>query len=215
MYKVAIVDDHKIYRDGFKLLVDSINSVDSVEEATNGKEFLELIKKKKIDVVFMDVKMPVLNGIEATQKALKMQPDLSIIALSSYENTEYINKMLFAGVEGYILKDADYEEIEEAINQVSSGHNYFSKKILVTLTRNTLKKQQDFEKKKNMPKITRREKEVLDLVSKGMSKTEIADKLFISVRTVEKHKENLMSKTGTRSTVNLIIFAIKNAIVEL
>lgn len=215
MHRVIIVDDHKIFRDGFKMVIDSIDQVQFVGEATNGKEFLDLIKSVKADVVFMDVNMPVVDGAEATQEALKIQPDLKIIAITSYDSTEYVNKMLFAGVEGYLLKDADYEEIEEAIQQVVAGRNYFSKQILVNLTKNTIREKEEKTRKKGLPNLSPRETEVLDLVCKGLSKTDIAGRLFISERTVEKHKENLMAKTGTKSTVNLVLFSIKNKLVNI
>jgi DNA-binding NarL/FixJ family response regulator len=214
-YKVAIVDDHKIFRDGFKMLLDSLDSVDTVYEASNGVEFLELLDKETIDLVFMDVNMPEMDGAKATEKALKKQKGLKIVAITAYELVDYVNKMLYSGVEGYLLKDADYDEIEEAINQVMSGSNYFSKKILVSLSRNTIKSKKDEKKRKEMPNLSKRELEVLQLICKGVSTKDIAKRLFISQRTVEKHKENLMQKAGVRTTVNLVIFALKHKLADI
>ncbi len=214
-YSVIIVDDHKIFRDGFRLVLSTMDNVELVDEASTGKEFLEIIKKKKVDIVFMDINLPVMDGITATQEALKMFPDMKIIALTGYDGVEYVNKMLYAGVEGYLLKDADYDEIHEAIESVMTGKNYFSKKILVTLTKNTITKKQEEKQKANMPKLTRRELEIIGMMCKGNSKREIAEKLFISERTVEKHKENLMMKTNTNNSVSLVIFALRNKLAEI
>ncbi len=215
MINVIVVDDHKIFMDGFKMVIESIKDVKLIGQAFNGKEFIDLIKKKKADVVFMDINMPVMNGVNATKEALKYQPDMKIIALTAYGDIDYINKMLMAGVEGYMLKDADYEEVEEAIHSVMAGKNYFSKEVLVTLTKNSLAERDNKKRKKEFPHLSGREMEVLQLMCKGFSKKEIAQKLFISERTVEKHKENLMQKTNTKSSVNLVIYAIKNKIVKL
>ncbi len=211
-YNIFLVDDHKIFRDGFKLLLKSINDIGTIDEAANGQEFLEKIENKKPDVVFMDVVMPVMDGAEATKKALKKYPGLKIIALSGYDNDDIMNKMIYAGVEGYITKDTDASEIQEAIKQVMDGNNYFSNHILIKLTKNTMKKKTEEKRLKNLPRLTRRELEILGLLCKGLTKWDIASQLDISERTVEKHKENLMTKTETKSTVNLILFALKNKI---
>ncbi len=214
-YNVIIVDDHKIFRDGFKLLLKSIDKVDKIDEAANGQEFLEKIEKKQPDIVFMDINMPVMDGAEATRKALKKYPELKVIALTTFDGDDYVNRMIYAGIEGYLLKDAEYEEIEEAMDQVMEGKNYFSNAILMKLTKNTMKRKEEEKKRKDVPRLTKREKDVLDLVCKGLSKWDIANMLFISERTVEKHKENLMAKTNTKSTVNLILFALKNNISKI
>ncbi len=215
-YNVAIVDDHKIFRDGFKMVLKSLDNVGEIYEAPDGQDFLDLIESNNdIDLVFMDVNMPNMDGAEATEKVFKIKKDIKVIAITAYELVDYVNRMLYAGVEGYMLKDADYEEIEEAINQVMEGGNYFSKKILVSLSRSAVKSRKEERKKKEMPKLSKRELDVIRLICKGFSTKEIAKKLFISQRTVEKHKENLMQKTGTNTTVNLVIFSLKHKFAEL
>ncbi len=216
-YNVAIVDDHKIFRDGFKMVLKSLDNIGEIYEAPDGQDFLDLIKKDNIDIdlVFMDVNMPNMDGAEATEKAFKIKKDIKVIAITAYELVDYVNRMLYVGVEGYMLKDADYEEIEEAINQVMEGGNYFSKKILVSLSRSAVKTRKEERKKKEMPKLSKRELDVIKLICKGVSTRDIASKLSISQRTVEKHKENLMQKTGTNTTVNLVIFALKNKYAQL
>jgi DNA-binding NarL/FixJ family response regulator len=214
-YRVMIVDDHKIFRDGFKLVLNTLDNVQFVGEAATGKEFLELLRTTKADVVFMDINLPVMDGIAATQEALKLQPDLKIIAISSYDGIEYVNKMLYAGVEGYLLKDSEYDEIKDAIESVMTGRNYFSKKILVLLTKNTITRKQEEKEKTNLPRLTKRELEIVGLMCKGFNKKEIAERLYISERTVEKHKENLMMKTGTNNSVSLVVFALRNKFAEV
>lgn len=212
---IAIVDDHKIFRDGFRLVLESMKNINRIEEASNGKEFLALLdqkKENKPDIVFMDINMPVLDGIETTRKALEKDPNLSIIALTSYDYIEYVQKMMHEGVEGYLLKDADYKDIEVAIDQVSNGYSYFSQDVMNTIAKNA---QQNINKQPEKTELTKREKELLQLMCDGHSKQVIAEKLFISERTVEKHKENIMNKTNTRTTVNMILFAIKNKLVEI
>lgn len=215
-YNVAIVDDHKIFRDGFKMLLESLSNVGEIYEAADGKDFLDMLDEGlDVDLVFMDVNMPNVDGAEATEKAFKKNKDLKVIAITAYEIVDYVNRMLYAGVEGYLLKDADYEEIEEAINQVMEGGNYFSKKILVSLSKNAVRSKKEEKAKKDIPKLSKRELEIIRLICKGYSTREIGGKLNISQRTVEKHKENLMQKTGTNTTVNLVIFALKNRLAEL
>ncbi len=214
-YVIAIVDDHKIFREGFKLVLKSIGLVKQVHEASGGKELLEILSKEKVDLVFMDINMPGIDGVEATQKALQLYPGIKIIAISAYDSTDYVNKMIHAGVEGYLLKDADYEEVEEAIKNVMNDKNYFSQKILINITKSSISKRDDNRKKSDLPHLTDRETQVVKMLCKGEGKREIAAKLFISERTVEKHKENLLMKTGVNNSVNLVIYALKHKIAEL
>jgi DNA-binding NarL/FixJ family response regulator len=215
-YNVAIVDDHKIFREGFKLVLNSFDTINNIYEATNGKEFLEMLEKSKPDLVFLDINMPVMDGFEATKKALKLNSKLKIIAITSFDYIEYVNNMLMAGVEGYLLKDTDYEEIELAIESVMNDKNYFSTRVLESLTKNTLRSQDEGKRMViNLPELTKRETEILRMICKGHSKNDIAEKLFISVRTVEKHKENIMMKTNTNNSVNLVLFALKNNLAKV
>ena len=132
---IAIADDHPIYRDGFKTFLDSLEIVKEAFACNNGVEIVELLKERPIHLVFMDVNMPIKDGIEATREIKKLKPAAKIVAISSYENLEYIDKMLQAGVDGYILKDAGYEEISQAIDKTIAGVNYFSPRILSKLSK--------------------------------------------------------------------------------
>jgi DNA-binding NarL/FixJ family response regulator len=214
-YKVFIVDDHEIFRNGLKLLLNKIDDIEVVAEASNGREFLELIEKIKPDIVFMDIRMPVMDGIKATEQVLKKHPDLKIIALTTFGETEYFDKMIYAGVEGFMLKNSEPEDFNRAIKKVAEGGNYFSEEMLTKLTKRVVNGKIRETEKKNLPVLSKREYEVLELICRGFSNKKIGESLYISSRTVERHKTNLIIKTETRNTLNLVIYAFKNKLIEL
>lgn len=214
-HKVFIVDDHEIFRVGLKLLLNKIDCVEVVAEASNGKEFLELIDKVGVDIVFMDISMPVLDGIQATEQVLEKHPDLKIIALTTFGETEYFDKMIYAGVEGFMLKNSGPEDFKRAIEKVANGGNFFSEEMLAKITRKVANEKIREINKIKLPKLSNREYEVLELICRGFSNKKIGESLYISSRTVERHKTNLIIKTGTRNTLNLVIYAFKNKFVEL
>lgn len=214
-HKVFIVDDHEIFRNGLKLLLNKIDGVEVVAEASNGKEFLELIEKIKPDIVFLDIRMPVMDGIEATEQVLKKHPDLKIIALTTFGEIEYFDKMIYAGVEGFMLKNSETEDFNKAIKKVADGGNFFSEEMLAKLTKRVVNGKIRETEKENLPELSKREYEVLELICRGFSNKKIGESLYISSRTVERHKTNLIIKTGTQNTLNLVIYAFKNKFVEL
>lgn len=210
--KILVVDDHELFRNGVIMVLKRIENVVVVGEASNGKEFLAKLNSIKPDIVFMDIKMPIMNGIDATTEAVKRYPDLKVVALSMFGEEEYLQKMINAGVYGFLLKNSSIEEIERAVNLVSQGKNCYSEELLGYFTSKYMKTNKSLDDKVN---LTRREIEVLGLVSKGLSNQEIADQLFISRRTVDGHKANLIQKTGSKNIVDLLVYAIKNKIVEI
>jgi DNA-binding NarL/FixJ family response regulator len=211
-YKIALVDDHKLFREGLKLLLSNLDYVEDVYEASNGKEFLELMEKIPCDIVLMDIEMPVMNGIEATEKAVEIYPDLKIIALSMYGEEIYYYKMVEAGAKGFLLKDSGMENVQEAIETVCDGSSYFSEELLFNILQNmrTNKKIEEI-----TGDLSDRELEILYHVCKGLSNQEIADELCISKRTVDKHRGNLLAKTQSKNTASLVMFAIKNKLIEI
>ncbi|MGB5989573.1 MAG: response regulator transcription factor [Marinifilaceae bacterium] len=211
-YKIALVDDHKLFREGLKLLLSNLDYVEDVYEASNGKEFLELMEKIPCDIVLMDIEMPVMNGIEATEKAVEIYPDLKIIALSMYGEEIYYYKMVEAGAKGFLLKDSGMENVQEAIETVCDGSSYFSEELLFNILQNmrTNKKIEEI-----TGDLSDRELEILCHVCKGLSNQEIADELCISKRTVDKHRGNLLAKTQSKNTASLVMFAIKNKLIEI
>jgi DNA-binding NarL/FixJ family response regulator len=212
--KIVLVDDHKIFRDGFRLLLQSFPYVEIIGEASNGQEFLDLLETKVPEIVFMDINMPHVDGVEASRRAVEQFPDIKIIALTTFLDEDYLEKMLVAGVEAYMLKNSELDEFEKAIMKVHNGGNYFSDEIVSLLS----DKLHRFKKRKKeqavLPVFTEREKEIIDLICKGYGNKEIAERTFLSPKTVEKHKSNLFQKTNTINTVNLVIYAFKNKIVN-
>ncbi len=211
--KLIIVDDHKLFRDGLKILLKRCyNAVFEIEEAPNGVEFIEMIKVQKPDLVLMDIDMPLMNGIEATQKAVEIYPDLRIIALTMFGDEEYYYKMIDAGAWGFLLKDSDISEVKAAIDNVLNGSNYFSEEIMLQVIKN-IRPRSLVEDKHNL--LSAREMEVLEQICLGLSNQGIAGKLCISKRTVDKHRANLLEKTNTTNTASLVMYAIKHNIVKL
>lgn len=212
--KIILVDDHKIFRDGFRILLQSFSFVKVIAEASNGAEFLDVLEDEQPDIVFMDINMPQVDGVEASQKALEKIPELKIIALTTFLDDDYLEQMLMAGVEGYMLKSAEIDEFEKAILKVHEGGNYFSDEIVSLLSDklNTLRKRK--KQKEELPVFTDREQEVLELICKGFGNKQIAEATFLSTKTIEKHKSSLFQKTGTFNTVNLVIYAFKHQIIK-
>ena len=208
---IILVDDHRLFREGLKLLLENLDYVKRVEGVGSGGEFLQIITKHQPDIVFMDIEMPEMDGISATRQALELHPELNIIALSMYGDEEYYSQMIDAGAKGFILKNSGIDDIETAIKNVSDGNNYFSSEILNRLIKGFGKKT----KSAKSTILSEREEEVLYFICKGFSNQEIADKLFLSKRTVDKHRENLLSKTTSKNTAGLVMYAVKNRIIEV
>ncbi len=206
-----IVDDHRLFREGLNLLLSNLPVVGEVREASNGEEFLREIENRSFDIVFMDIDMPVMDGIEATEKALERDPGLSIVALSMYGDEDYCSRMIHAGARGFILKNSDIGEMETAMENILAGKNYFSQELLPGLLQNIGRKKPA----SGTGELSVREAEVLYHICKGLSNQEIADMLFLSKRTIDKHRENLLSKTNSKNTAGLVMYAIRHGIIEV
>lgn len=206
--RVVLVDDHNLFRGGLRGLLDREEGFAVAGEATNGAEFLDLLETVACDVVLLDIDMPVMGGAEAARKALAKYPDIKIITLSMHGEEEYYFSMVSLGVKGFLLKNSSFGEVVEALSTVAAGGSYFSQELLTALV-SILKRTEKEEL------LSARELEILLLICKGESNQEIADKLFISKRTVDKHRANILEKTGCRNTANLVAYAIKNSLVEL
>ena len=209
---IIIVDDHALFRNGLKLLLNSYSEFTVVSEASNGLEFLNALDVLPIDIALLDIDMPIMDGIEAAEKALKKYPDLKIITLSMYGDEDYYYKMVEAGVCGFLLKDSDIDEVHSALCAAIDGKSYFSQELLQNLIKSL--KSGD-ENHSSVNDLSAREIEIIALVCQGLSNAEIGEKLFLSKRTVEKHRANIMEKTNTKNTANLVMFAIKNRIVKV
>lgn len=209
--RIIIADDHQLFRNGLKILLNAFPEFEVTGEASNGAEFVDIIRTISADVALMDINMPEMDGIEATRKGLKINPELHIIALSMYGEEDYYYKMVDAGARGFLLKDSDINEVKEAILTVRKGGSYFSQELL----HHVIQKIKLRENENKSANLSKREKEILLKICEGLSNQEIAESLFISKRTVDKHRANLLGKTNSKNTASLILFAIKNKLIEI
>lgn len=212
--EILLVDDHEIVRDGIQSLLENEIGFNIVAEAETGSKALEKCKKFEPDLVVMDINMPKMNGIEATRQIRSEFPKIKILALTMMDEDQHIRQMIEAGASGYILKSSSKIELVDAITTVLKGNHYFSdettQKVMMDLVKNSSKQ------KTNAPgNLTNREREVLTLIAKEYTNQEIADKLYISIRTVDSHRRNLLQKTGAKNTAGLVTYAIKHNIVDL
>lgn len=209
---ITIVDDHTLFREGLKLLLQNFSFVGSITEAENGIQFLKQLESHCPDVVLMDIDMPGIDGVETTAKALNHSPQLKIIALSMFGEEEYYYQMIGAGARGFLLKNSEVGIVREAIQTVAEGSSYFSEELLYNIVKN-IKKSNNSQAPQHI--LSEREQEILMLICKGLSNAEIAENLSISKRTVDKHRENILSKTESKNTASLVMFAIKNKLVDI
>ena len=208
---IIITDDHQLFRNGLKILLNSFPDFEVTGEASNGEEFVNLLKNTKAEIALMDINMPEMDGIEATRRGLRINPEINIIALSMYGEEEYYYKMIDAGARGFLLKDSNINEVREAILTVIRGGSYFSQKLLY----NVIQKIKHRENEIKAAHLSKREKEMLVKICEGLSNQQIADALFISKRTVDKHRANLLGKTNSKNTASLILYAIRNRLIEI
>lgn len=211
-YKVLLVDDHKLFRKGLRMLIETLDRFEVIGEASTGNEFLGLLGHLSPDVVMLDIAMPEMDGIEAAKRSLAKFPDLKIITLSMFGEQDYYFKMVDAGVRGFLLKNSDVTEVRMALETVVEGGNYFSHELLMNLV-NSLKNSPE-ELTPDSP-LSDREKEIILLICKGLSTQEIADNLCLSKRTVDSHRANILAKTSCRNTASLVIYAIRQRLAEL
>ena len=211
--KVIIADDHQLFREGLVNLLANSDEVEIVAKAENGKDAIEKAEKYMPDLILMDIGMPIINGVEATQILHSKHPELKIIALSMHSDKHYIKGMLEAGASGYLLKNSTYNQLLDAIKTVYGGKKYLSEQITDVLIDNYLGKNEVLSAK--APELTDREFEILKLYAEGKSAKEIAKQLFVSTKTVGTHKQNIMEKLHLKSTVEMAKYAIKNGIVSI
>jgi len=209
-YRIALVDDHTLFRNGLRGLLATCPGCEIVGEAACGEDFLALLSSTDVDLVFMDIAMPGMTGDEATERALALRPDLKVITLSMFGDEAYYTRMMTVGAKGFLLKDSDFEEVVEAMETVLDGGTYICRRLLEALAQR-LRRTDTLEE----DMLSGRELEVLLLVCRGLSNQEIADQLFISKRTVDKHRANILEKTGCRNTAHLVVYAIKHGLVSV
>lgn len=215
MIRIALVDDHSLFRRGLRMLLSTHPDFEVVAEASSGEEFLELLPQAQPDVVFMDYSMGALNGADTTERAIAEMPELKVISLTMYGDNAYYTRMAAAGAKGFLLKDSGFDEVVEAVNTVCSGGTYFSSLLLTSLSQSLRSTQTPSSAINEQDMLSEREVEVLVGICQGLSTQEIADRHFISKRTVDKHRANILEKSGCKNTASLVVYAIKNGLVEV
>lgn len=213
---VAIADDQKLFRKGMAALIGSFDQMTMLFEAENGRELLELCEQAntKPDIIVLDLSMPELNGLEALKILKEKHAEIKVIILTVHEAENFILATIQAGANGYLAKNAEPEEVELAIREVFKNDFYFTLPMLQIMRKGVTKKAQILNLD-NEDNLTARETEVLKLICKQLSSSEIAEKLFLSNRTVEGHRNNLLLKTGSRNTAGLVLYALKHRMIDL
>ena len=209
--KTLLVDDHKIVRDGIHSILLSDKKINVIAEAKDGTEALEIIIRNagKIDVVIMDINMPGLNGVDATEIIKKLYPEVKVLGLTMHSERSYIIKMIEAGAMGYILKDSGGQKLIEAVKTVAEGKNYYCNKVSATLVKGFVKKEGFIGGHFG---LSERQIEILRFVSEGLSNDDISTKVCLSKRTVETHRRNIMKKMDVKNTAEMITVAIKKGV---
>lgn len=211
---VVIADDHKLFRKGIRSLLEEFHFVGKIYEAGNGLELLQLLKllDSLPQVILLDIQMPVMDGIEAHKRIRKLYPQMKVIVITMEDDEQFITYMISEGVNGYMLKNAEPEELEEAIQKVYVNDFYFPPEMSRMVLKSAASKKLEVQ---SLPEFSEREFEVLELICKEHTASEIAEKLGISPRTVEGHRRKLLEKSGAKNIAGLVIFAVKNNLVFL
>lgn len=208
--RVLLADDHRLFREGLRGLLSVQSGIEVVGVAADGAELVSLTESVEYDVALIDIEMPVMNGLEAAEKILSTHPEARLVALTMHNDEAYYYRMVELGVKGFLLKNSDIDEVVCAVREVCAGGSYFSQELLDSLVSNLKESLVEAE-----PLLSEREMEVLPLICQGLSNQEIADKLFISKRTVDNHRANIIEKSGCKNTAGMVVWAIKNGLVEL
>ncbi|TXF91834.1 response regulator transcription factor [Neolewinella aurantiaca] len=209
--RIALVDDQKLFRGGLRMILSDNENFNVVFEAGNGKQFFERLAFEPVDVVILDVEMPIMDGIETLKLIKEKYPEVHVIMLTMHDNDRLINHLMQEGASGFLLKDENPEVVRTAVERVAQEGIYFRDYVSKALLKGG--RQKSDSASYGGPEITERERQVLCLICQEFTSKEIAEKLFISARTVEGHRRSLQDKTGSRNIVGLVLYAVKNGIV--
>jgi len=212
--KIIIADDHKIIRDGLTSMIGREHDMEVVAEAENGREAVKLALDINPDVVVMDIVMPELNGVEATQQITSSNPKIKVVALSMHTDRRFVTRMLKSGASGYLLKDGAFKELAIAIRTVMAGQIYLTPRVQGVVVDEYLHNR-DMDENTGLPSLTVREKEVLQLLAEGKSTKEVASHIHVSVKTVETHRQNIMKKLNLSTLAELVKYAIREGLTTL
>ncbi len=213
--RMLIADDHELMREGLKSLLRQENDIEIVGETENGAQTVEMATSKDVHLVVMDVSMPDLNGIEATRRIMKINPNIKIVAVSGHENKEFVREMLVAGAAAYLLKKRAYEELIRAVREVMKGKKYLSPDIARGVVDDYVELTSSLKENQAFVVLTDRERQVLQQLAEGNSTKEIAAALDVSVKTIETHRRNIMEKLNLYSIADLTKYAIREGITSL
>lgn len=211
--KVLVVDDHQLFREGIVTLLFSADNIEVVAQAEDGLDAIEKAKHYKPDVVLLDITMPRMNGIEATKKLKALMPGIKIVSLSMHSEKQYVKGVLEAGADGYLLKNCTYRQLTDAIQSVCDGKKYLSEDITGMVISGYLEPSSS--EASEYERLSIREKEIFHLFAEGKSTREISELLFISVKTVNTHKQNILEKLELKSNTDLVKYALKNGLINL
>lgn len=210
--RVVMADDHEIFRDGFRLTINRAKNIKLVAEAADGLELVQLVKEHRPHVVITDIKMPRLDGIEATRRILALYPNLPVIGLSMFDEEDLVLEMIEAGAKGYLVKNADKHEVIEAINTVYHGDSFYCKQTSNRLAFVIAKRSLQHTHRKETVTFTDKEIEIIQLICQECTTKEIGEKLFMSTRTVEGYRTRLLEKMDVKNLVGIVIYAIQHGI---
>ena len=210
--RVVLADDHILIRAGLRALLQSLPNIEVIGEASDGHEAVEVIARHQPDVVIMDIGMPGLNGVDSTRRIVKQFPGTRVVILSMHANEEYVGRALEAGAMGYLLKGAEPAELELVFKAVMRGETYLSPSIAKHLVQDYLSHRK--EKTQPLPDLTGRQREVLQLIAEGCSTKDIANKLKLSVKTVDTHRSELMHRLDIHDVAGLVRYAIRTGLVS-
>ncbi len=213
--KIVLVDDHRIFRDGLKSLLSEMDFIDVIGEASGGDELLEALKSLKPDLVIVDISMKGISGIEVSKQITSLYPDIKIMILSMHTSEEFVINAIKAGVKGYLSKDTSKEELLNAIKTIYEGGECYSRLVSDNFLKSYIKKFKAEQSLLENKTLTQREIEILKLAAIGLTNKEIAEKLFISTKTVDCHKNNIVQKLKLKNTAEMVLYAVKNKIIEV
>ena len=207
--KIAIVDDHALFRKGMTAMLEDIENTEVVFEAGNGVELLDKLEQHPVDLILLDLEMPVMDGLTAIPQVKKQAPQTKILIVSMHQDDHFISHMMELGANGYLLKDAEFEELELALEAVEKSGFYFNDQVSKALLSRLVQKQQLVPSFQTQESLSEREKEVLELICREHTTQEIADRIYLSPRTVEGYRNRLLEKTGARNTAGLVVYAAR------
>lgn len=210
-FKILLVDDHQMFIDGMKSILHKQNIFQVVAEAQDGYEALNILTNQEIDILITDISMPKMSGIELTKIVKQKYPDIKVIIVSMHNDRAVVSEILMAEAEGYILKNTGKKELLDALTKVADNGTFYSNEVLKVMMQTVKTERRQIEEIKQ---LTEREIEILKLIVEEFSSDQIAEKLFISKRTVDTHRTNILNKTNSKTLVGLIKYAVKNEIVS-